>query len=438
MSQPAYANQSRRAVQLHLDPGPPLLQLHGGQVDLDHVHDTAKSGLQSGGAIPYQEKMERRFNTSFADVQCHADSASAQACAALGAQAYAMGNHIAFKTASPSEALVAHELTHVVQQRRGVDLKGGVGAPGDTYEQQAEAVEAAVQSDQPIDGILGASAAGSAQGRDLQPKLPDGEVTFQGGQLRYVDSALQAKADAVQFDPPGGTAPAGGTTAPPAPGTTASTPIVYQDFKSRSWEWRMEDEDTFSANDVAARFQVFARFGKVALQSGSAWVLDEVTANRQTVLGLSAEVNSLTSRYYMIGGQLEFTLRIQLRFKTADVKETSSTTAGASLSADEKSTLGASLPVGGGEASAGHESSRGGSLNLSKTWGSERVLSGSTFDVTRDFRYTNIGPMLIGQRDNAFDPDVSMIDDVPGASDTFNGSDFSASNNDFSFLMPMA
>jgi hypothetical protein len=35
---------------------------------------------------------------------------------------------------------VAHEEAHVVQQRSGVQLKGGVGEVGDAYEQQADEV----------------------------------------------------------------------------------------------------------------------------------------------------------------------------------------------------------------------------------------------------------------------------------------------------------
>jgi hypothetical protein len=39
---------------------------------------------------------------------------------------YATGNHVAFKGA-PNLHTAAHEAAHVVQQRGGVQLKGGVG-----------------------------------------------------------------------------------------------------------------------------------------------------------------------------------------------------------------------------------------------------------------------------------------------------------------------
>jgi hypothetical protein len=40
----------------------------------------------------------------------------------------------------PSLHTAAHEATHAIQQRAGVHLKGGVGAAGDAYEQQADRV----------------------------------------------------------------------------------------------------------------------------------------------------------------------------------------------------------------------------------------------------------------------------------------------------------
>ena len=57
----------------------------------------------------------------------------------MGAQAFATGNHVAF-AGTPDLHTAAHEAAHVVQQRGGVHLKGGVGEAGDTYEQHADAV----------------------------------------------------------------------------------------------------------------------------------------------------------------------------------------------------------------------------------------------------------------------------------------------------------
>ena len=53
--------------------------------------------------------------------------------------AYTVGSKVAFKN-SPSLHTAAHEAAHVVQQRKGVSLKTGVGQRGDVYEQHADAV----------------------------------------------------------------------------------------------------------------------------------------------------------------------------------------------------------------------------------------------------------------------------------------------------------
>ena len=69
----------------------------------------------------------------------HVGGAATAANDAMGAEAYATGNHVAFR-AAPDLHTAAHEAAHVVQQRAGVALKGGVGEAGDPYEQHADAV----------------------------------------------------------------------------------------------------------------------------------------------------------------------------------------------------------------------------------------------------------------------------------------------------------
>lgn len=79
--------------------------------------------------------------------------AAAQASAALGAQAYAMGDRVAFAQ-SPDLHTAAHEAAHVVQQEQGVQLKGGVGEAGDVYEQHADAVADAVVRGESAEALL--------------------------------------------------------------------------------------------------------------------------------------------------------------------------------------------------------------------------------------------------------------------------------------------
>jgi nucleoid-associated protein YgaU len=93
--------------------------------------------------------MEAAFGQDFGGVRAHlGDAAAREGLDALGARAAAHGDAIAFESASPSAELVAHELTHVVQQRQsggtGPQGKATVSEPGDAAEQEADAVAARV------------------------------------------------------------------------------------------------------------------------------------------------------------------------------------------------------------------------------------------------------------------------------------------------------
>jgi hypothetical protein len=66
---------------------------------------------------------EARLNHDFSDVRVHVDAAAGASAAELGANAYTVGSHIVFGAhrfapdTPPGRRLLAHELTHVVQQR---------------------------------------------------------------------------------------------------------------------------------------------------------------------------------------------------------------------------------------------------------------------------------------------------------------------------------
>jgi hypothetical protein len=71
----------------------------------------------------------------------------------MGAAAFTTGNHVAF-AGSPDLRTAAHEAAHVVQQRGGVQLSGGVGAVGDRYEQHADAVAGLVVQGRSAERLL--------------------------------------------------------------------------------------------------------------------------------------------------------------------------------------------------------------------------------------------------------------------------------------------
>jgi Domain of unknown function (DUF4157)/Putative amidase domain len=96
---------------------------------------------------PLRRQMENGFGHDFTRVRVHSDIQADFLNNALGAHAFTVGEHIAFasdryRPGTPdTQRLVAHELTHVIQQCRGLSgsiLREGIGHPGDAYEREAE------------------------------------------------------------------------------------------------------------------------------------------------------------------------------------------------------------------------------------------------------------------------------------------------------------
>ena len=115
------------------------------------VHDV----VGKGGGTPLDEgtrsSMESSFGEDFSDVRVHTDSQASKSAASVGANAYTVGSDIVFRSghfdaASPTgQRTIAHELSHVVQQRNGpvdgTEAAGGIklSSPDDRFEQAAEA-----------------------------------------------------------------------------------------------------------------------------------------------------------------------------------------------------------------------------------------------------------------------------------------------------------
>jgi len=115
------------------------------------VHDV----VGSGGGSPLDKNtratMESRLGADFGDVRVHTDARASRSAEAVGANAYTVGSDIVFRSGhfdpgSPTgQRTIAHELTHVVQQKRGpvdgTDAPGGIrlSDPSDRFERAAEA-----------------------------------------------------------------------------------------------------------------------------------------------------------------------------------------------------------------------------------------------------------------------------------------------------------
>lgn len=150
---PEHSNQHRQAQLRARRPAPPPPDGNGappngdpsGAPDgaLDAIRASAGQFLADGVA----DQLSSQLGHDFSHVQVHTDGAAADAATALGAEAFALGQDVFFGQGkynpdSPSgKALLAHELTHVVQQDEGrLPSTGGgfsVSDPGDAVEREA-------------------------------------------------------------------------------------------------------------------------------------------------------------------------------------------------------------------------------------------------------------------------------------------------------------
>ena len=141
--------------------------------------------------------MESRLGHDFSDVRVHDDSAAAASATAVNAHAYTVGSNVVFQrdkydpSSTEGRTTLAHELTHVVQQRSGpVDgssAPGGikVSDPSDRFEREAAAnADRVMATPAPVQtaavseaGTVGAAArrGGSARAGSLRAARRPGE-----------------------------------------------------------------------------------------------------------------------------------------------------------------------------------------------------------------------------------------------------------------------
>jgi Domain of unknown function (DUF4157) len=113
-----------------------------------------KEVVGSGGGTPLDSDtrgfMESRLGTDFGDVRVHTDATASESARSVQAHAYTVGNDVVFQSGKyapendSGKRMLAHELTHVVQQRSGpvagTPALGGIqiSHPSDRFEQAAE------------------------------------------------------------------------------------------------------------------------------------------------------------------------------------------------------------------------------------------------------------------------------------------------------------
>jgi hypothetical protein len=160
--------------------------------------DLRRQAAQQGAAtgttkMPHFDRIQAAFGGhDISGIQAHVDPRSADA---VGAQAYATGNDVVFGQ-EPDLHTAAHEAAHVVQQRAGVQLYGGIGEAGDQYEKNADAVADRVVAGKSAEHLLGAPrnnaapTGGNIQRKDKAEKAPDHKADHDASNQQSFEAAM--------------------------------------------------------------------------------------------------------------------------------------------------------------------------------------------------------------------------------------------------------
>ncbi|HUQ05753.1 MAG TPA: DUF4157 domain-containing protein [Kofleriaceae bacterium] len=131
---------------------------NGVAADADQAVDRAAGGSGEPLRADVRDRFESSLGADLSGVRVHTGGASAEATAAVGAQAYTVGNDIHFGagTYQPDDPfglhLLAHEVAHTQQQSGGAPHRQNkleVTAPGDTAEVEADSAADAMVAGRP-------------------------------------------------------------------------------------------------------------------------------------------------------------------------------------------------------------------------------------------------------------------------------------------------
>jgi hypothetical protein len=118
-----------------------------GGADMDAIERTIDQARGGGHGIDHgtRRHMESAFGADFSGVRIHTDARADGLSQSLSARAFATGRDVFFRQGeyspgtSSGRELLAHELTHVVQQNGdGIRRKMTVSEPGDAHEIEAD------------------------------------------------------------------------------------------------------------------------------------------------------------------------------------------------------------------------------------------------------------------------------------------------------------
>ena len=174
--------------------------------------------VSSGGGQPLEEPvradMEGRLGHSFADVRVHTGEAAHNSAASVNAHAYTVGSNIVFQRdkydpgSDSGKTMLAHELTHVVQQRSGPVDGTATGAgvrvsdPSDRFEREAASTAERAMSVPAAPATAQRVAAGAAVvQRDADEATAQGSF-LAGGTLQRAEDEEEETAQGSFVDGP--------------------------------------------------------------------------------------------------------------------------------------------------------------------------------------------------------------------------------------------
>jgi Domain of unknown function (DUF4157) len=174
--------------------------------------------VSSGGGQPLEEPvradMEGRLGHSFSDVRVHTGDAAHDSATSVNAHAYTVGSNIVFQRdkydpgSDAGRTMLAHELTHVVQQRSGpVDgTATGTGVrvsdPSDRFEREAAATAERAMSIPAVPATAQRSAGDAAVvQRDASVQREDEEEEKDTAQGSFMAGAPVQRDEAEEEEP---------------------------------------------------------------------------------------------------------------------------------------------------------------------------------------------------------------------------------------------
>jgi len=176
-----------------------------GAFDLDDETASRINGARIGGQpldSAVQAQMSESMGADFSGVRVHTDGEAHQLSKQLNAKAFTTGQDIFFRGGAYSpqsgsgQELLAHELTHVVQQSVGA-VGGGstmrVNAPGDQFEQEADAIAST---------IVGTTVTSIQRQEDEEKQMQD-TLSSASSTIGLASSILSQGENSIMDDTPG-------------------------------------------------------------------------------------------------------------------------------------------------------------------------------------------------------------------------------------------